>query len=228
MSETFVFSENGIQKLKDGFKQLGLDVSSSQIDQLIKYWSIVERVNKKMNLTRIVGDEAITHHLLDSAAIIPNIKNIISQNQLIDKSKKVIKLLDVGSGCGVPGVVLKILIPEINVVLLDSLQKRVIFLKDVIFDLKLENIETIHTRIEDYTEQFDIVICRAFSSLLEIFKTSRKNIYDYGMILAMKGPKAKIESDELSASLSEKIITCKCYQISVPYLNEDRYLVALQ
>ena len=130
---------NGKELLIDGIEKIGLEISEEQANQFMKYYEMLIETNKVMNLTAITElDEVIIKHFIDSLLVAKkiNVNNFDS-------------LIDVGTGAGFPGIPIKIMFPEIRVVLLDSLNKRLKFLNDVIDELGLKNITTVHGRAED-------------------------------------------------------------------------------
>lgn len=146
-----------IQKLKE----LDIEISGKQIEQFLLFYEMMVNTNQVMNLTSITEPvEVIDKHFVDSAAV----------KKVYDLNRKV-SVIDVGTGAGFPGIPLKILFPEIHIVLLDSLNKRVKFLQDVVKALGLENVECIHGRSEDigktekYREKFDLCLSRAVANL---------------------------------------------------------------
>lgn len=146
-----------IQKLN----KLNITVSDEQINQFVSYYYMIAEKNKVMNLTSIVDpDEVIDKHFVDSLAI-----------TRVMKITKNCNVIDVGTGAGFPGIPLKIVFPEINIVLLDSLNKRIVFLEEVVDKLGLENVKCVHGRSEDmarkkeYREQFDLCVSRAVANL---------------------------------------------------------------
>ena len=152
---------NGKELLIDGIEKIGLEISEEQANQFMKYYEMLIETNKVMNLTAITElDEVIIKHFIDSLLVAKkiNVNNFDS-------------LIDVGTGAGFPGIPIKIMFPEIRVVLLDSLNKRLKFLNNVIDELGLESIETVHGRAEDiarkeeFREQYDLCVSRAVANL---------------------------------------------------------------
>ena len=139
--------------------KLGINLTQTQLDQLEKYYNLLIEWNEKINLTRIVEKEDVyLKHFYDSLTLI----------KVIDLSKD-LSLIDVGTGAGFPGIVLKIVFPNLHITLLDSLQKRITFIDEVIKKLNLIDIKTVHDRAEDYAknhrEEYDIVTSRAVANL---------------------------------------------------------------
>lgn len=150
-----------ILKFQKEIEQLGLSISEKQMDQFITYYEMLIEKNKVMNLTAIVEfEEVLEKHFLDSVSLI----------KVMDLNKE-LKVIDMGTGAGFPGIPLKIMFPNLKVTLADSLNKRILFLKDVIDELKLENCEAIHGRAEelagnkDFREQYDLCVSRAVANL---------------------------------------------------------------
>ena len=171
--------------LKEGSKKLGIDLSDAQIDTLIKYKELLGEWNENINLTAITDDFGVyTKHFLDSLTTL-----------LTDKVKG--DVIDVGTGAGFPGLVLKIAKPEINLTLLDSLNKRINFLKEVSSEMGLEGIEFIHARAEDGArrerEKFDTVVSRAVANMTVLAELCLPFVKVGGYFLALKGPMAEEE-----------------------------------
>ena len=147
--------------LKQGMDALELRISEKQLAQFLKYYEMLVETNKKMNLTSIVEwDEVVVKHFLDSLLLV----------KIFDLSK-VESMIDIGTGAGFPGIPIKIMFPHIKMILLDSLNKRLNFLNEVISELDLSDIHTVHGRAEEiakeseYREQFDLCVSRAVANL---------------------------------------------------------------
>ncbi len=178
---------------------MGVSLSEKQADQLIRYYELLIEWNERMNLTAITEpDDVLTKHFLDSLSLIPYI------------SDRNCSLIDVGTGAGFPGLVLKIALPEIKLVLLDSLQKRINFLQAVCVELGLEGVECIHGRAEESAhsdelrERFDFAVARAVSSLPVLAEYCTGYVKNGGAFVAYKGPGWQEEMAE-QESLFEKL-----------------------
>lgn len=150
-----------LEKFKNGLQQLHIALSEKQMEQFLQYYELLVEKNKVMNLTAITEfDEVVEKHFLDS----------ISLTKQLDLHQP-LKVLDLGTGAGFPGIPLKIVFPELEITLMDSLNKRVLFLQDVISSLQLENIEAVHGRAEEaarnkkYRESFDLCVSRAVANI---------------------------------------------------------------
>ena len=153
--------EYNFKPFTDELQKLSIILTEKQIEQFTKYYEMLVEKNKVMNLTAITEfDEVLEKHFLDSVSLI-RAKNL----------NEAISVLDLGTGAGFPGIPLKIVFPELNITLADSLNKRVLFLQEVINELGLEEIEAVHGRAEDlardkaYREQYDLCVSRAVANL---------------------------------------------------------------
>lgn len=168
------------KEFKQELSRLGIEATEEQLKQLIQFYKILVKTNKKMNLTRIIEKEDIyLKHFYDSLTI----TKIYDLNEATT-------LLDIGSGAGFPGIVLKIFFPHLKITLIDALQKRVNYLNEVIDTLKLEDINAYHIRAEDLVKEnkkFDIVTARAVASLPKLLEWAMPLVSQNGSFIAMKG-----------------------------------------
>ena len=198
-------------------EKLGITLTTEQEIKLEKFYNLLIEWNQKINLTRIVEKEDVyLKHFYDSLTI----------SKVVDLSTKE-TLCDVGTGAGFPGIVLKIVYPNLKITLVDSLLKRVNYLNIIIKELELENIKAIHTRGEDLKETFDIVTARAVANIEKLLIYTMHLVNKNGSLIAMKG---NID-DELNADILKKIN--KKYKISkiekflLPKENSQRSLVVV-
>lgn len=179
--------------LLTGAEKIGVTVNEEQLNQFQAFYDFLIKVNQTMNLTRVVGEEeAAWAHFVDSMSAVP---------YLTERFGEEFSFVDVGSGAGFPGVVLKIMLPKAKVCLLDSLGKRVNYLNDLIFELGLLNIEAYHGRAEEkahdpeYRERFDVAMARAVANQASLNEYLSGFVRPGGCILALKGPKVEEELD---------------------------------
>jgi 16S rRNA (guanine527-N7)-methyltransferase len=192
------------KQFKEELKKINIELNDIQSKQLEKYYELLIEYNKVMNLTNIVEkDQVYLKHFYDSLTII----------KIIDLNK-VNSLCDIGTGAGFPGMVLKIVFPNLKVTLLDSLNKRINFLNKVIEELDLKNIETIHTRAEDYAKEnrnkFDITTARAVAHLSTLLEYSIPMTKENGYFVALKG---NIEQEKEEVENALKVLNSKIEDI---------------
>jgi len=199
-------------RLQQGIAELGLMVSSATQQQLLDYLQLMLKWNRAYNLTAIRQlDEMVVRHVLDSLSIMPYISAS--------------PVLDVGSGPGLPGIPLALCLPDCRFVLLDSNGKKTRFLTQAKIDLGIENIDIIHSRVEDYRPSFgfEIITCRAFAALNTILERTQHLVISTTRVLAMKG------RDEVAASegLPQGYRQQARHRLQVPWLNEERQLLEI-
>ena len=203
-------------------KKLGIELTSQQLEKLNQFYELLISWNQKMNLTRIIEKEDVyLKHFYDSLTL----SKVIDLNQDLT-------LCDVGSGAGFPGIILKICFPNLKITLLDSLQKRVNYLNEIIKELDLKNIEAIHTRAEDYAKQnrekFDIVTARAVANLKILSELCIPMVKVNGLFIAMK---ANIEKEIENSTEILKKLDSKIEKIETFYLpieNSIRNIIMIQ
>ncbi len=203
------------QELKQGSLKLNLQLSDEALNLLLKYQDALVLWNKAYNLTAIRDPkEMLVKHLLDSLSIL----NDLPQG----------RLLDIGTGGGMPGMIIALCQPERSCVLLDSNGKKIRFLKQFIADLKLQNVIAVQTRVEneDMIQElglFDVITSRAFASLTDFVDASTPYMHDSSIIASMKG---LIPQDEIDA-IKDKF-SCNIIELNVPRLDEQRHLLLLK
>ena len=200
--------------LREGVQALGLSLSDEQIQRLLDYVALIQKWNKVYNLTALRDpSDMLTHHLLDSLTAVAPLRRH-SQGQPI-------KVLDVGSGGGLPGVVLAICMPELNVSCVDTVAKKAAFVQQVAVSLKLPNLRGIHARVESLTDPHQVICSRAFASLPDFVTWSRSALAEGGVWMAMKG---KHPQDEITA-LPSDVKVFHVEPLNVPGLDVDRCMV---
>jgi len=206
------------QRLRVGLGSLGLALSDAQIDQCQHYLALLERWNKVYNLTAVRDSgEMLTQHLLDCLAVLPPLRQQCGDGPL--------RVLDVGAGAGLPGVVLAIARPDSTVVCVDAVLKKTSFVQQVALSLGLANLLSVHARVEDLqTEAFDVITCRAFASLADWVRLTQQHLKPGGVWMAMKG---RALADELAA-LPPSVQMFHVEPLRVPGLDAERCLVWLR
>jgi 16S rRNA (guanine527-N7)-methyltransferase len=203
--------------LRDGVQQLGLSLSDEQIAQLMAFLDLLQKWNKVYNLTSVRDpQEMLTHHLLDSLAAVPPLVRHLEGAGLPAP-----KLLDVGSGGGLPAVVFAICLPQLDVSCVDTVGKKVAFIQQAAAALRLRNLHGIQSRVEQLSQQNDVVSCRAFAALQDFTAWSAQTLKADGIWLAMK---AKRPDDEL-ALLPASVQVLNIEPLQVPGLDAERCIV---
>ena len=199
-------------------EELNIYPTDDQLIKLDKFYHLLINWNEKINLTRITEEKDVyLKHFYDSLTI----------TKEIDLSK-VNTLCDVGTGAGFPGIVLKIMYPNLKVTLIDSLLKRVNYLNEIIKELELTNIKAIHTRGEDYKERFDVVTSRAVANIEKLVTFTMHLVDKNGVFIAMKGNIDNELTDSIKNKLSKKYKIIEINKFHLPIEESDRSLVVIK
>jgi 16S rRNA (guanine527-N7)-methyltransferase len=207
--------------LQAGLQTLGLELGTHQVDLLLDYLGLLQKWNKVYNLTAVRDPaEMMTHHLLDSLAAI---------GPLLRQTRgRALPLLDVGSGGGLPGVVIAIVCPQIQVTCVDTVAKKAAFIQQAAATLKVPNLRGLHARVESLNalsgQGYDVVCSRAFASLPDFVGWSRDALNEGGVWMAMKGKHPADELDAL-ASAAAAVEVFHVEQLRVPGLDAERCIV---
>jgi 16S rRNA (guanine527-N7)-methyltransferase len=207
--------------LREGARALGIELTDRQCERLLAYGALILKWNKVYNLTALRDPALVlTHHLLDSLSAVEPLRRQkpAQTGQGVDAK---LKLLDVGAGAGLPGVVIAILRDDIHVTCLDAVAKKAAFVQQVAVELALPNLRGLHARVETLAGGYDIVSCRAFASLGDFYGGSRQLLAPDGVWMAMKG---KMPDDEL-AQLPADVDVFHVEPLCVPSLDAERCLV---
>jgi 16S rRNA (guanine527-N7)-methyltransferase len=204
-----------------GAEQLGVDLSGSQADKLVRFAALLVRWNAVHNLTAISSPASIlSHHLLDSFSILPPMSSIVGE--------KPCRVLDVGSGGGLPGIPLAIARPRWQVTVVDKVEKKVAFLAQAKLELGLSNLACLHARVEDVeAPPFDLIVSRAFASLADFVRVSAHLLAPGGCWAAMKGVYPKDELADLERTVPG-VRVLDAVKLNVPQLDAERHLILLQ
>ena len=200
-----------------GVAEMGLDVSLEAQQKLLQYLSLLSKWNKVYNLTAVRDPlEMVTLHLLDSLSVLPHIQA---------KS-----LLDVGSGGGLPGIVLAICLPQLKVTTIDTVQKKTIFMRQVKGELGLNNLDVVHARVENYQpgKKFEAIISRAFSDIALFVKLTEHLLAQNGKWLAMKGQVPHDELTSLAIKVNHAIKIKNIVPLNVAGLDAERHLLVIE
>ena len=225
--------------LQKGLDGLSLSLTDIQQSQLLAYMDLIGKWTKVYNLTAVRdANEMLTHHLLDSLAIIAPLRRELAKLSLpaadltagcsenrglaaANLGQKKFTLLDVGAGAGLPGIVIAIVCPEVSVTCVDAVAKKVAFIQQVAATFKLPNLKGLHARVESLTRPYDVVCSRAFASLHDFTSWSQHAVAKQGVWMAMKGK----HPDQELAVLPESIKVFHVEQLHVPGLDAERCIV---
>ena len=201
-----------------GLQALQLDLSEQQINQLMDFQGLIAKWTQVYNLTAVRHPaEMMTHHLLDSLAVIAPLRQYLQKVGL----ERGCRLLDVGSGAGLPGVVIAICCPMVDVTCVDTVAKKAAFIKQVGLALQLPNLAGLHARVENIEHPFDVITSRAFASLADFTNWSANALAKHGVWMAMKG---KYPAAELTV-LPPTVEMFHVEQLQVPGLDAERCLL---
>ena len=203
--------------LAKGVAEMDLDVSRETQEKLLAYLALLQKWNKVYNLTAVRDSmEMVTLHLLDSLSVLP----------YIDTSN----LLDVGSGGGLPGIVLAICKPGLQVTTIDTVQKKTIFMRQVKGELGLSNLTVVHARVESYqpSHKFEVIISRAFSDIALFVKLTEHLLAQNGKWLAMKGQVPHEELTSLAIKVNHAIKIKNIVPLNVACLDAERHLLVIE
>ena len=207
------------ERLCDGASRLGLTLEPGDADRLLAYLALLQRWNKVYNLSALrEPGEMLTHHLLDCLAVVPPLQRHAQGRSL--------RILDVGSGGGLPGVVLAIMQPGWTVTCVDTVAKKTSFVRQVAAELALSNLRAVHARVEEMPAdaRFDVVVSRAFASLVDFTNWTQARLMPDGVWMAMKG---RAPEDEVAA-LAPNVSVFHVEPLHVPGLQAQRCLVWLR
>ena len=210
--------------LREGLDDLALALDDVQVTRLLDYLDLIQKWTKVYNLTAVRNPaEMLTHHLLDSLAIIAPLRVKLAELQGVAAPAvtKPQRLLDVGSGAGLPGVVIAICCPALRVDCVDTVAKKAAFIRQVAATLRLPNLQGLHARVESLTEPYDVISSRAFASLVDFTNWSASAVAGQGVWMAMKG---KNPVDEVAA-LPATVDVFHVEQLVVPGLDAERCLL---
>lgn len=206
-------SEDLSQQLQQGLAKLGLTIDEAVQSSLLDYVALLHKWNRAYNLTAVRKPELmVTRHLLDSLVVHPYLKPG--------------RILDVGTGAGLPGIPLALIRPDDEFFLLDSNSKKTRFLTQVVTELGLKNVTVVQSRVEEFKpdQLFDTIMSRAYSTLANMISGTRHLLADGGVFFAMKGVYPVAELEELPADMQ----LVGSYQLYVPELDAERHLLVIQ
>lgn len=199
-------------------RELGIELTEEQLNKLDSFYHKLIEWNEKINLTRITEEQDVyLKHFYDSLTIA----------KVVDLSTKD-TLCDVGTGAGFPGIVLKIIYPNLKITLVDSLLKRVNYLNTIITELNLDNIKAIHSRGEDYKEKFDVVTARAVANIEKLLNFTMHLVNKDGIFVAMKGNVEEEITEQVVSKINKKYNLVTINKFLLPIENSNRSLVVIK
>lgn len=199
--------------LTKGLSQLGQSLSADQQQKLLTYVALLAKWNKAYNLTAVrKPDLMVTRHVLDSLVVAPYIYGE--------------EILDVGTGAGLPGIPLAVVLPAKHFTLLDSNNKKTRFVQQAVAELELTNVNVVHSRVEEFrpTTGFDTIVSRAYSSIREMLLQTQHLATNRSKFFAMKGIYPQVELDDLPSGFELEA----CYKLDVPGLDAERHLLIIK
>jgi 16S rRNA (guanine527-N7)-methyltransferase len=203
--------------IEQGAAQLRCGLPKSGAAKLADYVQLLAKWNAKINLTAVRDPaQMVTHHVLDCLAVVPETARLTQG--------KPVTVADVGTGAGLPGLVLALAQPQMHVTCIDTVEKKIAFVQQAIGVLGLKNAKALASRTENLQEQFDVVTCRAFASLADMVAMAGHLLKPDGLLLAMKGPRV----EEEAAALPAGWLYLGAVDIQVPGLNEERNLAVIR
>jgi 16S rRNA (guanine527-N7)-methyltransferase len=209
------------ERLDAAAQRLGLALTAGQNEALLTYLAQLQRWNRTYNLTALRDPEQmLVQHVFDSLTMVEPVKEIAA------RSATPLRIVDVGSGAGLPGVVLAIMNPDWHVYCIDAVEKKMAFVRQVASILGLKNLEAVHARVEQLPlYQADIVTSRAFSSLLDFATLAGRHVAACGVMLAMKGRQP--DEEVLALAQQDEWVVERTDTLQVPELDAQRCLVRL-
>jgi 16S rRNA (guanine527-N7)-methyltransferase len=197
---------------------LGLNLNDAQIQALVNYLALLHKWNAAYNLSAFKSiDEMLVKHLFDCMAVVQPIAQRIAAYE----SKTI---LDVGTGAGLPGIVLAVCLPQVRITMLDAVQKKIVFVRQAIGTLGLANAQAHGTRVQDWRQCHSLITARAWTALADIPTLTGHCLAHGGCIAAMKGPRLAAEAE----ALPNNWMICEVLEITVPQLPDPRSLAILQ
>ncbi len=206
------------QEFEKALEELNIKISTKQLNQLDKFYKLLIAWNEKINLTRITKEKDVyLKHFYDSLTIVKEVN-------LAEKET----LCDVGTGAGFPGIVLKIIYPNLKITLVDSLLKRVNYLNSIIKELELQDIQAYHSRGEDFAGEFDVVTARAVANIEKLLNFTMHMVKKDGIFIAMKGNIEEELTKEVINKINKKYKLVTINKFILPKENSHRSLVVIK